>query len=279
MSTVPDYARAVAICVDDFGLHEGIDAAVLELAQMGRVQAVSCMVGGTSWHRSVTQLATLPRGRVDVGLHLDLTEHPLVLPARPLSRVIASSLARQMNAHDLRAEIRSQLDAFDHAVGRPPDHVDGHQHVHQLPQVRELLVEELLVRYLRHRPWLRSTRRPARGAPVGWFKPWLIEALGGPAMEHLAQTHGYAMNAHLLGIYDFSGDAQHYLTLLRAWFACAQPRDLLMCHAARPTPDVRDPILQARITEFEVLQGEAFSRLLDEAAIRLAPLSAQAASL
>lgn len=38
--------RAIALCVDDYGLNDGVNQAVLALAQLGRVQAVSAMVGG-----------------------------------------------------------------------------------------------------------------------------------------------------------------------------------------------------------------------------------------
>ena len=42
-------AREICVCVDDFGLHNGINEAVLALIGMGRVQAVSAQVGGAFW--------------------------------------------------------------------------------------------------------------------------------------------------------------------------------------------------------------------------------------
>ena len=38
-------------------------------------------------------------------------------------------------------EVRAQFEAFADAFGRPPDFVDGHQHVHLFPQVREAVLE------------------------------------------------------------------------------------------------------------------------------------------
>ena len=40
-----------------------------------------------------------------------------------------------------RREFRAQFEAFADAFGRPPDFVDGHQHVHLFPQVRQAALE------------------------------------------------------------------------------------------------------------------------------------------
>lgn len=48
---------------------------------------------------------------------------------------------------EIAAEITRQLDAFEEALGRPPDFVDGHQHVHVLPGVRRALLDILVRRY------------------------------------------------------------------------------------------------------------------------------------
>jgi chitin disaccharide deacetylase len=36
----------LAICVDDYGLHAGVNVAAIALAGAGRVSAISAMVGG-----------------------------------------------------------------------------------------------------------------------------------------------------------------------------------------------------------------------------------------
>ena len=38
-------------------------------------------------------------------------------------------------------EIASQLRTFIDAFGRPPDFLDGHQHVHLFPQVRDAFLK------------------------------------------------------------------------------------------------------------------------------------------
>lgn len=268
----PGSAVRLCICVDDFGLHAGINAAALDLVARGRVHALACQVGGSAWRAGAAQLRHF--GGVDVGLHLDLTEKPLTVPAQPLSRLIVRSLLRRLDDTALETEIAVQLDRFETTFGRAPDFVDGHQHVHQLPQVREALLGVLQSRGP-HRPWLRSTRRrkPLPGLPLSAFKPWLIEQLGAAELQRQARGAGFKRNMALLGVYDFTPSVLGYAELLQEWLAAADDGDLLMCHPSRSVAEKDDPILLARIAEYDVLGGVAFGALLAESNIRLAPLS------
>jgi predicted glycoside hydrolase/deacetylase ChbG (UPF0249 family) len=174
----PAHDRRIAVCIDDFGLHQGVNDAALALAARGQVTAISCMVGAPLWRTGAPSLARLEPQSTDIGLHLDLTEYPLA-PAsrRPLPVLVALCGAGLMDRTRLRAEIDGQLEAFERGVGRPPAHVDGHQHIHQFPVIRDVLIDALLERYPRRRPWLRRTKRPS-ALPWGGVKPWLIERLG-----------------------------------------------------------------------------------------------------
>lgn len=263
-------ARRIAICVDDYGLDAGIDAAVLTLAAAGRVSATSCMAGAPHWLEGAARLRELEPRRFDAGLHLDLTEHPFDARLRwPLKQWLARSYLHLVPRAALRGEIERQLDAFEIALGRPPAHVDGHQHVHQLPVVREALLSVLDARYpAGRRPWLRSTRRAAH-EPAR--KAWLIEALGGRALARAAGG-GYRLNGHLLGVYDFRGDTVRYLALLEGWLAAASDGDVLMCHPAETMPP-SDPIAQARRIEYRVLSAPLFDDLLVEHGVQVLPFS------
>lgn len=256
-----EQGRRLGICVDDFGLGEGVDQAVLALARQGRISATSCMVGAARWRADAPALRDVDPAALDVGLHLDLTGFPFDARLRlPLPHWLARSHLGLVPRTALRREIDAQLDAFEQALGRPPAHVDGHQHVHQLPVVRDALLDALEARYRDHRPWLRRTRRP-RGERAGG-KAWLIEALGCMALARLAQAKGYGQNGHLLGVYDFEGDAQRYLALVGAWLRSAQDGDLMMCHpATQLVPG--DAIAPARVWEYQVLAGPAFGALLE----------------
>ncbi|WP_077034858.1 ChbG/HpnK family deacetylase [Pelomonas sp. KK5] len=253
MGRRPVLPRSVRVCVDDFGLHPGITAGVLALQEDGVIDATACMVGAPRWRADAPLLRGLPAD-FEIGLHLDFTECPL-RPAsrRGLAALIAASHAGGLDAAQVRTEIRAQLDAFEDLLGRSPDFVDGHQHVHQLPVIRDELLHEL-ARRAAPPPWLRSTRR-ARGlplSPVERFKGWFIERLGAQALAQLAREQGLMQNRRLLGVYDFAGGPARYAALLDVWVAAARPGDLLMCHPSG-AHDAGDPLSAARRSEFAVL--------------------------
>jgi hypothetical protein len=268
----------IALCLDDLGLHAGVNAAAAALASMGRLKAVSCMVGAAHWNGAGEALAACGAAGADIGLHLDLTEAPLRRSRQALPMLILRSHAHGLAPGALREEIDAQLDAFEAVLGRPPDHVDGHQHVHQLPQVRDALVEVLRRRYRGSGLWLRSTRHPANlvrpaGQPLAAaLKPRVIEALGATGLARLAALHGLRQNARLLGVYDFSGGMAAYRAWLQAWLLAARDGDLLMCHAAME-PVEADPIGTARYEEWRLFGAPEFDEMLVRAGIELQPVS------
>ncbi|MDR2853183.1 MAG: ChbG/HpnK family deacetylase [Burkholderiaceae bacterium] len=273
---------AIAICADDYGLHHGVNEAVQRLAGR-RITAVSCMVGAPAWQQGIAALRALDPGRIDIGLHLDLTEYPLCLPPQSLPRLIATSYARLLKPAQVAAEIDAQIDAFVQALGRAPDHVDGHQHIHQLPGIRTPLVAALQRRFPNARPWLRSTRRPTLPAATARRKAWLIERLGERSLRRLAERYGYPQNHAFLGIYGFDGAAAAYAQHLAGWLQHARSGDLLMCHPAAPVSSAAsavtadrapvDAILAARHHEFAVLDDPRFDQLLASHRITLDTLT------
>src|SRR5690606_36013742 len=128
-----------------------------------------------------------------LGLHFNLTEgHAGAVPAQGLGQVLRAAYLRRLPAAQLRSAWRAQLDAFEQALGTPPDFIDGHQHVHQLPGVRQALLAELHARYAPHeRPWVRSTV-PAGGL---WRAPKaaVIALLGGWTATRRLRGAGVAM--------------------------------------------------------------------------------------
>lgn len=250
--------------------------AALALAAQGRLQAVSVMSGAPDWPAGAAALRALPAASIDVGLHLDLTEHPLPpFAPRGLRRLLWGAYAGVLPRDALRETIRRQLDALEDGLQRAPDYVDGHQHVHQLPGVREPLLDELRRRYGARGPWLRATRAPRAAAahPDGStrFKARVIEALGAAGLARLARRDGLRSNAHLLGVYDFRGGAPRYAALLAGWLHAAADGDLLMCHAALPS-GTPDGLAAARAAEHAVLASPAFGARLAAEGLRLQPL-------
>ena len=161
-------------------------------------------------------------------------------------------------------------------MGRAPDYVDGHQHVHQLPVIREALLSTLVQRYNKAKPWLRSTVRAVAGLP--WRgsrsdrKAWLIETLGGRSLRRTADRLGLTTNTHLLGIYDFGSADVPFGQRMERWLDGVQHGDALLCHPATST-DSTDPIAACRRQEFAYLASDEFDHALRVRRIRVARLS------
>lgn len=272
MTGVESASRRVALCVDDFGLKPQVNEAVARLVDAGVVTVVGCKGTGAAWTAGAALLRGSRRARIDVGLHLNLTQRldgsgdDLMMP---LPQLIAMSLLRALPEERLKRTVVHQLEAFEAAFGEPPDFVDGHQHVHQLPQVRQVLLQALESLRQRHpgvRPWLRYTGARGGGASL---KHRVIEALGAHALRREARTRGHAMNRALLGVYGFDADEQQYRQRLETWLSEAQDGDLLMLHPAVPraegtpvevTPE-GDGIAAAREVEYRVLTADAVALL------------------
>ncbi|MGE5319826.1 MAG: ChbG/HpnK family deacetylase [Hyphomicrobiaceae bacterium] len=267
--------------MDDFGQHEGINRAALDLAGRRRVSAVSCLVDGSAWHSGARVLQHA--SGVEVGLHLNFTEDFGQGACHALPGLIARAYARLLDSAQIRAAIERQFERFERAMGRLPEFVDGHQHVHQLPVIRDQLIAVMNQRYgSASKPWLRSTLpaaacRNAGLPPSTVRKAQLIGWLGASSLRGLARRQGYSQNRHLVGVYGFELSEAGYLQKMKAWLDCASDGDVLMCHPSLPWRG-EDPLQAARNQEYRALSSEAFSALLESAGLEIGPRRSPEAS-
>ncbi|MGQ0677589.1 MAG: ChbG/HpnK family deacetylase, partial [Rhodospirillales bacterium] len=149
MSAIPFVLGA-----DDYGVAPGVSRAIRALLARGRLSAASCLVVSPHFAADAPALRELGR-EGDIGLHLALTQFsplgpmPRLAPGGRLpaaGRLVLLALARRLDPLEIGHEIDRQLDAFERAFGRPPDYVDGHHHVQQLPQVRAALIARFRAR-------------------------------------------------------------------------------------------------------------------------------------
>jgi len=274
--------RIVALCADDYSLSYGVSAGILEAVDAGRITAVSALVNGPRWPAMGLELCR--RGRnADVGLHFNLTlgrplsSMPKFAPNGefpPLSNVIRMAYGRRLPMEEIRAEIDRQLDRFEAVMDRPPDHVDGHQHVHQLPVVRDMLIAIITRRYASNPPWLRRTQGlAATSTPLRHrFKSAVISGLGCGRLAALADQHHIEMNRRMMGVYDFAGSGMAYADLMQGWLVRVREGDLIMTHPADKII-YNDPIAAMRTEEYQYLSGNEFGDLLAHRRIVIATMS------
>ena len=264
--------RTLALCADDFGLAPGISAGIAKLAHAQRLTAISCITNSPHWEASTALLKSLP-DTVDVGLHLNFTEgRPLsarlarrwaTLPSLP--RLIVQAHLRLLPLSQVRNEVHAQLAAFNHALGKPPAFIDGHQHVHHLPGLRQIILD--MVEHVQPIPAMRSTGRVL--GPGASFKRRVIEATGGRALAAELAQRVIAHNPALLGAYDFV--EPNYQSLMRAWLAeLPAEGGLLFCHPGTHIDgDPPDAVAAARERELAYLGSVAFDDDLAAAKVQL----------
>lgn len=267
--------RVLALCADDFGINPGVSRGIARLVQAGRLSAVSCLMTSRYWRESSALLQGFP-DTVDVGLHLNFTE------GKPMSSRLAKVWARFPSLHTLilrahldrlpRAEVRhevhTQLKAFIAVHGGPPKFIDGHQHVHHLPVLRDLLLD--MVEHVQPLPAVRNT---GRVVGPGWaVKRALIERTGGRVLARQLEERVMPHNPVLLGAYDFK--RTDYRALMQRWLAALPPEGgLLFCHPGERCREGKsDPIAAARVRELAYLESDAFLQDLKAAGVRLGPV-------
>lgn len=270
--------KRVVVCGDDFGMNADIDEGMIALAAMGRLSAVSCLAQGPTLAANAPRLAALD---ADIGLHINFTESmgagDADLPS--LSRLILRAYARRLDAAWVDQRLTRQFDAFEAAFGRAPDYVDGHQHVHQLPIIRERLLHLLKRRYGASTPWLRQTAPGALcGIPLKEsVKARIIGALGAAELGRQARQAGLRTNRRMLGVYSFEGGKRRYADLLQNWLFNAQDGDLLMCHPAKDSSG-GSAMARQRRAEYDVLASPKLGDWLAANGVRIARLPAVCAS-
>jgi len=279
--------RPVILCADDYGQSGGISAGILALAQEGRLSAVSCLANGPSLAADAPALAVLAP-RLDLGLHLCLTEFPPLGPipglspdGRPatLGRVVRLAVAGRLDGAAVLAEFTRQLDRFQALFGRPPDYLDGHQHVHLLPGVRQALFRLLRQRLAGAPVYVRRLGRgPAAPPPAGReLAKVLPVALLGTGFAAALDRMGVPGNDAFRGLHGFdpAEGAAQVAARFRRWFQAPGRRLLVNCHPGLPEPSpsgtaMADAIAATRAAEYAFLSDSGFPALLGERNTRLA---------
>src|SRR5689334_12175655 len=117
--------RRLIVNADDFGLSEGVNRGILRAHDRGIVTSASLMVRQPSAGAAAEEARRRPG--LSLGLHLDVGEWEY----RDGNWVAVYEVVGGDDATALAGEVGRQLDAFMRLVGRPPTHIDSHQHAHR----------------------------------------------------------------------------------------------------------------------------------------------------
>ena len=261
------------LCADDFAFSPAVSRGILEALAAGRITATGVMTTRPSWPQAAAELRAYA-ARADIGLHLNFTAGtPLTRMAvlapdgmlLPLRALLALARDSRLPEAEIRAEIDAQLESFTARMRRPPDFLDGHQHVQLLPGIRDQVFAALEKRGLAEKTYLRNgaDRLSAilrRGAQIP--KAVFVARLArGFARE--AAARGFATNTSFAGFSAFDPAASQFAAFAR-FLNAPGARHLVMCHPGHVDAELAalDPVTAARESELVFLLSDAFPALL-----------------
>jgi predicted glycoside hydrolase/deacetylase ChbG (UPF0249 family) len=274
--------RRIWLCADDYGISPAVDTAIRDLVVHGRLNATSVMVATPSFNRSEAlplSMLNIASTRVALGLHVTLTA-----PFRPLSAdfapllggaflpikdLLRRAMLRQLRSDALAAEVLAQIKAFHAAFGRPPDFVDGHQHVHLFPQIRDGVLSA--AKAAAPQAWVRQC-----GSALPFYqrlgdgKGLLLDAVS-REFRRAAERVGVRVNPAFAGTYDFNSSipfADRFATFLDR----LPTGSVVMCHPGFVDAELKrvDPLTTQREKEHAFFASDEFPRVLAAHGVTLA---------
>jgi predicted glycoside hydrolase/deacetylase ChbG (UPF0249 family) len=149
------YTFKLIINADDLGLCKQRDEGIFELFEKGCISSASVLVNVTNYLNAINKAKEI---KLPLGLHLNLTEGEPVYKTNIKDNTLVhfdkesnkylmhgkfkfreKLQSNQINMQDIDNEIIHQILAFIESYNNLPSHIDGHQHVHVIPQIAEKL--------------------------------------------------------------------------------------------------------------------------------------------
>lgn len=189
--------------------------------------------------------------------------------SQPLSigQTILKAYSRQLPLAALVRELTEQLQRFYDVMGFNPHFIDGHQHIHQFPRIRDAL----LIACKNH--FKNNAVPPIRlvnGYP--FFSTWrdsalklLIHALGRNAFKRVLDKANLRYYNDFKGIYVFKGNPNTAF-LFQQFVQQISPGGIIMCH---PGHHSTDSIGHIREQEYVFLNSAAWHVLLQTEKVEL----------
>lgn len=268
--------RKLVLCADDFGQSEQISLGIIELITSRRLTATSVMTEAPYWPLGAAQLSKVHK-LADIGLHINLThEFKGSDVKQPLAYWLLLSQLKLLSRKKLTRQICHQIDLFTKHFGQLPDFIDGHQHLHAFPVIRDALTDAIAARWPQGGalPWVRAPEQLIDDGDVSFKAAVLRFACRGFSAH--TQSKGLQSTARFGGLYSLSAYG-NFPALLKQWLHTAPHGTVIMCHPGRETSDHDDPIDAIRPLEYDYLASPEFAEECRLAGVELARYSQIAA--
>jgi predicted glycoside hydrolase/deacetylase ChbG (UPF0249 family) len=275
-------ARRIWLCADDFGISPAVNTAIRDLVVQGRLNATSALVAAPSFQRGEAVALDVLNAcgrRVAIGLHLAFTA-----PFRPLSKGFKTlregafpplattarlALTYRFDYAALLGEVAAQMERFFETFGRAPDFVDGHHHVHVLPQISDAVLE--VIPRAAPNAWLRQCGRAVPLAQRFSDPKGLLLDLFSYRFQRRAAARGLRTNPAFAGTYSFEASA-NFPALFPRFLDSLPDGSVVMCHPGFVDAELErlDPLTTLREKEYAFFASDAFPVVLATHGVALA---------
>jgi predicted glycoside hydrolase/deacetylase ChbG (UPF0249 family) len=173
--------KRLVVTADDVGLDRGMTEGAIRAHREGIVTACSVVANGREFEDAAARLRDMPE--LEVGVHLTLVGERALTSGRAMPRSHMRFVL--FGSRDVEAELRAQIERVL-ATGLRVTHLNGHQHLHQLPRVFKVvakLAQEYGIAYIR--------RVNDRGGSAGLFRRAAIA---------FVNSIGQGTNDHTIGV-------------------------------------------------------------------------------
>lgn len=151
---MPQSRMMLVVTGDDFGYCPRRNQGIVDCFRAGGISNASLLVNASA-AKEAADLAK--RYNIPIGLHANLSEGVPVCPSLRTSSTLVNQHgffhgkmgfrraleSGQLSMEQVELELRAQVQLFRELMGHLPHHMDGHQHVHVLPEVRVVFAQVL----------------------------------------------------------------------------------------------------------------------------------------
>lgn len=216
------------------------------------------MVNMPNWQQHAEQLKSVAKD-VQIGLHLNLTEGEDAISHKKL---LLRSIIGHMPYSALARRIEKQFTTFFETMGHAPDFIDGHQHIHQLSGIRNMIVM-CYSKYLKdNHCWVRLSANSMNKMFLLPFpqKQLLIYWTGYKKLKKLLTVDRIPYNKSFAGVYDFD-QHNNYREYFLQFLKHIDDQGLIMCHPGLDSLDApcSDAIAKSRLTEYHYFNSQQFT--------------------
>ncbi|MCF6765878.1 ChbG/HpnK family deacetylase [Thiotrichales bacterium 19S3-7] len=257
--------KSIIICADDFGQSQPISEGIFELLQLQRINATSCLTNTNNFKSAARLLGQLKQ--TFIGLHLNLTEGSPLTKAGglhnynqfiSLNKLLIKSQLRLLKPQVIYQELKAQLDQFIHTFGHMPYFLDGHQHIHHLPIIRDVILTLYKEYHLnKNHTFIRSVKLQVDQFSL---KSLIIKYTGAQRFAKLLKQQHIPHNLSFGGIYNFN--PKDFQESFKHTLANITDNGLIMCHPGYKATD--DSLNQSREVELNYFKSDDYIETLKQ---------------